>query len=408
LAGTDSNNTRGRFFLADPSLATFGGHSFGYFSSLRQVLRAQGRETVILGNRQVAQPLREEHGVVPLFSVWCDQRSATSPKTRSMHERDMVESLRHVSRTYDLQAGDVVLINTLRQWPLRGIVDWLEELPPQRRPAVVVVLHFTSHLHHDRWVEEAQAADYYRTAFKRIEKSRVRERIVFFADAEELVTEYTELNPNLTFHLAPIPHIRESSRPPAPDAGRPWRIGFAGEVRVGKGFDLIPYLAERIEADGLGNEVELHLQTYCGDEGSKFYAPAFCRLKQPFIVTYPDALDEEEYYRFVESLDLMLIPYPQENYHSQTSGVFAEALGYGQVVVAPRGTWMGRQLKKFGGGRIFVPGDEIDFADQVLHVLRNRSAYRAEAAGRIQEWLRFHNPRHFLQRVDEAVGRLAA
>ena len=61
-------------------------------------------------------------------------------------------------------------------------------------------------------------------------------------------------------------------------------------------------------------------------------------------------MDDDEYYRFIESIDLMLIPYTREHYHSQTSGIFAEAMGYGQVVVVSRGTWMSRQLQEYGGG----------------------------------------------------------
>jgi len=395
----------GRFFLADPSLVSFSGHCFGYISSLVQVLRAQGRETVILGNQNVVQSLREEHGVVPLFSVWCDQRGYSWEQTRSIHERDMFAALRSVGQSHHFRRDDILFINTLRHWALRGVIDWLEELSATSQPAVVLVLHFTSYPDKDVW---NRAADDYRNAFKRIERSRAGQRVVLFADSEELIAEYRELNPNLSFHLAPIPHIRELTQPRDPDRGRVWRLGYAGEARFNKGFDLLPYLAERIEAAGLAQDVQLHIHTFCGNPADPFYAPAICRLKQPFVVTYPDVMDEEAYYRFVESIDLMLIPYTRQHYHSQTSGIFAEAMGYGQVVVAPRGTWMGRQLKNYGGGRTFIPGDPIDLADQVLCILRDRDAYRAEAAKRAGEWLRFHSPRHLLQCVDELVDQLRA
>jgi len=405
LTANVSTNAKRRFFLIDPSLTTFSGHCFSYLSSLASVLHAQKRETIILGNRDVVPSMREEHGVIPVFSLWCDQRAPTWLKTRKMHERDMIDGLRRVERTHRFDAGDVLFINTLRHWAIRGVVDWLEELPAQRRPAVVLVLHFTSTPDHNAW---SQATDYYRDAFARIEKSPAGKRIILFADSEELVAEYRDINPNLTVHLAPIPHIRELSRPRDTDPRRRWRIGYAGEARFNKGFDLIPYLAERIEADGFGNDVELHLHTFCGDPAQKFYAPSMCRLKQRFVISYPDVMDEEQYYRFVESIDLMLIPYTREHYHSQTSGIFAEAMGYGQVVVASRGTWMSRQLKKYGGGRTFIPQDAIDFAEQVLSILRDRETYRADASRRAAEWLRFHNPHQLLHRMDEALSGLPA
>jgi len=358
-----------------------------------------------MGSRDASDSLRHEHHVIPVFTVWCDQRGSSWPNTRSLHERDMIASLRDISRTYNLASNDILMINSLRHWAIRGVVDWLEELPDRSRPAVILVLHFTSFPDQDA---PSQAADYYREAFMRIEKSRAGKRVILFADAEELIAEYRALNPNLTYHLAPIPHIRERSQTRDAGGRRPWRIGYAGEARINKGFDLIPYLAERIEAAGLGHEVELHLHTFCGNPELKFYATSLCRLKQDFVFTYPNVMDEEEYYRFVESIDLMLIPYTREHYHSQTSGIFAEAMGYGQVVVASRGTWMGRQLMKYGGGRTFIPDDPIDLAQQVLHILEEGDAYRAEATRRAPEWLRFHNPHNLLRLFDETVSQLPA
>ena len=224
----------------------------------------------------------QEYGVIPVFSLWCDQRGYSLPQTRKIHERDMVDGLRQVARTHHFNANDILFINTLRHWSIRGVVAWLEELPPERRPAVVLVLHFTSYPNPDAW---SQSADYYRDAFERIERSPASKRIILFADSEELVDEYRDINPRLTVQVAPIPHIRELSRPRDADPRRPWRIGYAGEARINKGFDLLPYLAERIEAEALASEVELHIHTFIGNPALKFYAPSMCRLKQPFVVT---------------------------------------------------------------------------------------------------------------------------
>jgi hypothetical protein len=405
LAGNDPKHAAGRFFLADPSLMTFSGHCFSYLFSLAPILRERGQESIVLGNRDLVRAMREEHGVIPAFSLWCDQRGYSWPQTRKIHERDILDGLREVSRSHNFTRNDILMLNTLRHWSIRGVVDWLEETPAPNRPAVVMVLHFTGYPDQDVW---CQAADYYRDAFRRIEKSSARDRIVLFADSEELIDEYRDYNPSLTVHLAPIPHIRELSRPRPASAGRRWRIGYAGEARLNKGFDLIPYLAERIEAEGLGGEVELHIHTFCQNPAAAFYAQSIGRLNQSFVVPYPDVMDDDEYYRFIESIDLMLIPYTRENYHSQTSGIFAEAMGYGQVVAAPRGTWMSRQLKKYGGGRTFIPDDPIDLAEQVLYILRNRDAYQTEAAQRAGQWLSFHNPHSLLRRIDETVSQLQA
>lgn len=384
--------TRPRLFLADPSLIGHAGHCFEYLAALAPAARARGFEPVYLGNRAVAPDLRVRHGVLPVFTHWCDARYGSAERTRRLHESDLARELIDVCRRFAVTADDVFLINTLRHWALRGVIDWLESCADGACPRAALVLHFTGF---PNPASSDGTVEFYKQAFARLVRSPARDRVRLLADSDALVEEYTDLAPVLTFDLAPIPHLREADDAPP---GRAFRVGTVGEARENKGFHLLPRLVARAaEADVRG--VEFHIHSFAGDPNAAFLRRALAGLRHPLVRLYPDEMPAAEYQRFLASLDLVVLPYTLDNYHAQTSGVFAEAMGAGKLVVVPRGSWMARQLDEYGGGATFAPGDAEDLARTVLDVIENRERYRAGRAERVKQWRAFHNPERFLELV---------
>ncbi|MFM8273152.1 MAG: glycosyltransferase [Gemmata sp.] len=378
-----------RLFLADPSLVGHSGHCFEYLASLAPGARARGYEPVYLGNRGIADDLRSAHGVVPAFTHWCDARYGSPEHTRRVHESDLARELLDVSRRFAVTADDVFLVNTLRHWALRGVADWLESLPGGTRPTVALVLHFTATPDPAR---PDVAREYYRQAFARIARSPARDRVRLLADSDALVDEYRELAPELDFALAPIPHVRAS--PQRPESGE-FAVGYVGEARENKGFPLLPRLVRKA-ADACLPGVAFHVHAFAHDPAAPFLRRALAGLRHPSVTLYPDPMPAAAYERFVRSLDLVVLPYTLDNYHAQTSGVFAEAMGNGCLVVAPSGSWMARQLAAFGGGAAFSPGDAEDFANVTLRVIAERARFATGRAERVNRWRAFHSPQRLL------------
>jgi glycosyltransferase involved in cell wall biosynthesis len=380
-----------RLFLADPSLVGHSGHCFDYLAALAPGARARGYEPVFLGNRAVTDTLRTEHGVVPAFAHWCDARYGSPERTRRLHEGDLARELAEVSQAFGVTAADVFLINTLRHWALRGVVDWLEALPVHERPTVALVLHFTA------FPDPARPSDtvaFYRQAFDRIARSPARALIRLLSDSNALIDEYRALAPTLSFELAPIPHVRV-----LPD--RVWcdvfRVGCVGEARENKGFHLLPRLIRTAAEVGLRG-VEFHLHSFTHDPGNALLRRALAGLRHGLVRLYAEEMPSTEYRQFLGSLDLVVLPYTLDNYHSQTSGVCAEAMGGGRLVVVPKGTWMARQVVKFGGGAAFNPGDAEDFARTTLRAIAARD-HPADRTERARRWRAFHNPERLLELV---------
>ncbi len=383
-----------RMFLADPSLIGHSGHCFEYLAALAPGARARGYEPIYLGNHAVCEQLRTQHHVLPAFTHWCDARYGTPERTRRLHESDLTRELLELTRRFTINANDVVLINTLRHWALRGIVDWLESLNDAQCPRVALVLHFTAFPNPTR---SDGTCEFYRQAFTRIARSPARDHIRLFVDSEILIDEYRAIAPQLDFALAPVPHVYHANTERRRTG---FHVGYVGEARENKGFHLLPRLVRKAaEAEVRG--VQFHIHAFAHNRESEFLHRTLAGLRHRTVTLYADEMPGEEYRKFVASLDLVALPYTIENYHAQTSGVFAEALGNGSVVVAPKGTWMARQLQHFGGGATFNPGDAEDFANVTLDAIakyRHEDATRDE---RVRRWREFHNPERLLQLVCE-------
>ncbi len=390
-----------RFFLADPSLISASGHCWSYLRSLGTPVKEAGYEPVVLGNRRICADLQAQADATALFQHWCDDRLGSHVRTAALHRKAIRADLAQATRQFSIGPDDIVLLNSLRHWPLAGVVDWLEWLPSSRRPFVALVLHFTAYPDPHA---ASDSVDFYRDAFRRIETSPARDRLLLLADSQELIDEYRTINDRLHYELAPIPH----SAGPLPQFEKSdgvVRLGCVGEARENKGFHLLPYLVHRV-LDSAGCEnVQFHLHAFTPDRQGPFFRRIEPRLNRPGVTLYPEMLDDEQYDQFLAQLDVVILPYTLANYHSQTSGVFAEALAQKKAVVCPRGTWMARQTFAFEAGAVFAPDDVEDLVQQTLFVIGALPGFQA-LAGETRSPLgcAIHNPQRLLAPIFEAAG----
>lgn len=401
---SEGKQTMPRFFLADPSLISVSGHCWSYLRSLGDPVKEAGFEPVVLGNRCVVPELQGHGGATPLFQIWCDDRFGSHARTAAVHARAIRDDLVQAAAQFDIDANDVVLLNSLRHWPLSGVVDWLEGLPARRRPFVALVLHFTAYPDPEG---PSDSVEFYRRAFRRIETSPARDHLLLLADSQELIDEYQSINDRLHYAFAPIPHCDE---PLAPDAAPDGivRLGCLGEARENKGFHLLPYLVNRVLESECCERVQFHLHAFTPDPNGRFFQWIAPRLDRPGVTLYREMFDDEHYRQFLGRLDIVLLPYTRANYHAQTSGVFAEAMAQQKAIVCPRGTWMARQVVEFGAGASFVPDDVEDLAQQTLSVIENLPAIQASGEQRSRRWRTVHNPHRLLATIFEAADRAAA
>jgi glycosyltransferase involved in cell wall biosynthesis len=390
--------THKRFFLGDPSLVDYSGHCFGYIAALKQALESRGESIVILANRGVNPQLSSEVGAFPTFSLWCDARpvpfGAILPKAyqnrlvRRINEKQMLQDLRRFADTYSVDKDDVLVINTLRHWSIRAVVNWLEQLKPQQAPQVVLILHFTAFPDPDYALDDMQ--NFYVEAFRSIENSPLKDHISLMSDSEALIHEY-ELISHLTFHLAPIPHAFAGQSVRVAPRKEKIRIIYPGEARENKGFHLLPYLTNGFNRTVFADAVQFHIHAYCHNTHQDFYRKAMRQFTGKNVVFYFEQMTGAEYENFLHSADMVVLPYTRTNYYRQTSGPFSEAIAAAKPTVVPKGTWMADMLRIHSAGLAFNPEDAQDLLDVTLDAVSNIEDLAERARLASVEWRAFHN-----------------
>lgn len=362
----------------------------------------------ILANRQVPADLARELSAVPAFLLTCDAQPVVihaAMDRRSLreaicrrHEQAMLEDLRRLNRMYHFHSGDVILFNSLRQWPLRGLVDWLEELPSTLAPTLVIVLHYTPHPTLD---EANPLATEYRRAFERMAASDLRMKFVLMADSRQLQDDFGQISP-IPVGLLPIPHcedIRAAKRRESEEV----KFAFVGEARTDKGFDLLPDLVLGLESR-VARPLHFVIQGHTSDRQDVVAKEARDRLEQfQQVDLLPAPLADKEYKALIADADVILLPYPQRHYHSQTSGIFAEAMSSGTPAIVPSGTWMAAQVQEYGVGIVFEAGnlgsliEACEEAIAILPELRDRGLAAAAS------WRQTHNAASFVAKLQDSV-----
>ncbi|MFU8803284.1 MAG: hypothetical protein ACNA8W_05705, partial [Bradymonadaceae bacterium] len=113
-------------------------------------------------------------------------------------------------------------------------------------------------------------------------------------------------------------------------------LGFAGPIRRGKGFEQF---VEAIESVRNPYQANVHVRDLQESTEIKVWIERLRNNSRCNL--FEGALSSEAYAAFLKSLDIVVLPYDPAEYRCRTSGVFAEAIGLGKIVVAPAQTWMG-------------------------------------------------------------------
>jgi hypothetical protein len=356
-------------------------------------------DTSLLGDEtfeQVFTLLSEELPILP----WVDTDTQSGRDAALARKDDLIlQDLRELDARHGLGRHDILLLNSFRSSGLTGIVDWLEELGPDRAPMVSLVLHYTAHPYPN---EPSPSREDYRAAFSRFQGSAVSGRLFVFTDSDELAAEYRAIHP-IDVRVLPIPHCLPPASLIEPVRERPLRFAYAGEARRNKGFHLLPHAVGTLQNVIGAAQVHFAIQAYSSDHGDEAVGAALAEMPEG-VTLYTQPLDEEAYEGFLAAADVIVIPYLRANYHAQTSGIYAEAVSLAKPVIVPSHTWMASQVERFGGGLIFDAEQGADFTAKCLEMLQQYARLHNEAIAASTKWCEFHNSSTFIDMVLNAAS----
>ena len=257
-----------------------------------------------------------------------------------------------------------------------------------------MVQHFTSRPNFDK---DRFPHRLYKHSLHYLSQSSAKNRINLFTDSQDLANEY-KFYIDKPFKVLPIPHTQYSSEQPSiKTPSKKLVIGYLGDARINKGFHMIPETIKNVISSLGSDAVHWEIQANIRKHQEWQTVQAVNLLKtMPTIKLHEAAMDTDSYHKLMADIDIFMLPYTLENYHSQTSGVFSETRGLGKVSVVTKGTWMAREITNHGGGTLCMPEDSKSLADALVESVKAYPQLKAQAEFAKTKWCEFHNSENFI------------
>jgi len=340
--------------ILDPNFAHPHGHHMEWDLAIAAAAREREQDTLIFAHRECPLASKEGIEIVPLFS---HSTYESKHKDRIVGRFDdftyfndtLASELALIPRDR-LGATDAVLVPTLTENHLLGYVSWMRTFDAARAPLFILWLMFSSGLGPPAETGASTVADPFQALFYRLAFRRASEPgtpIHFFGGGRQLAREFSELvGSKIDAHAIPT-----DPRSGIRAADRPAALLFAGDVKVDKGFMLLPGLADRLCAMWPGWDFLIHANS------NTSWGPASAAYKEltetvaprhKNLILLTGRLSREDYLGLMHRADCLVSTYDPILYARKSSGVVWEAISLGLPMLVPANTWLQREAEEWG------------------------------------------------------------
>ncbi len=236
-------------------------------------------------------------------------------------------------------------------------IIFLESFELQQLASIVLALFFVVKpcfhfwvLHRYSYEKRSLKTAIYRFFHVFLEWKLGKGHVRYLTDSERLA-EAQQSHFQRKISVVPIPHTHPCNRKKIKK--NHLHLWWPGSVRRDKGLQAIQTLAAQLCIDP-----RLRL---CLSETAKEYVG-----ENRQVMFLPQYLSGEDYWHWMETADIVLLPYVAKDYSHRTSGIFVEAVCAGALPVTTKGTWMAYELEKYDLSNLALFWNEGDLA----HILR--------------------------------------
>lgn len=396
------------------------GHPYEYDRAVLRAAAAAGwKRSILAAHKQIDPAIQAELKAVPCFSADLDE-NLVSPLKRQIakyfggnllrrynmaaYEQSLLRDLEQLPQdAFDLDRPNLVLVPTIRHTQIPGIIRWMELVNRKAHVTCSIVLHFTAF---PDFTSESCTAELYELAYRRMERSPIKDRIRLFADSDTLIAEHSRYTRH-PIELVPIPHTHDlEAQDGSVSSESGTRLVYRGDARINKGYHLLGGLFSSLRGELAEGKIVGEIQSNLRSNSEALAQCAKNTLKQlPNIVLHDHPLTSDQYAGLLNRADIVLAPYTIDYYHSQTSGVVAEAIAAGKPLIVPRGTWGCREIERYGGGGVsFCPSDGQSLLEATRAAVANLPELKAKAQRVAATYAAFHNYDSFFRIVADGIN----
>ena len=408
--------------IIDNNLTSIVGHHFTYAETIVKEAERQGIPCRILANKEISPEVSKTLPVYGTFSQGVHQTFPNNPYNGwddiwliydflASNHNFYDEFAKTLEKHVDLE--DVVFLPNATFRQVLAIGALLNHARFSVTPKFVFLFRyelFTAGISKDgvyARTPNKSLIDLYVMAFKKLEALATHTSLRLVTDSKDLSEEFQQLT-HIPFGVLPIPHAASVAQPmaiegvPLKQRGVP-RIVYLGDAREEKGFETIAPMLQSLFKKSPSLPVQFVMQAFVSSSYHARMVNEIHSIKNlgfPQVTLLERPLSIAEYNAFLESADLVILPYNPTVYTTRTSGPFVEAISRGKPVVVSNDSWMSRQLGDSQAGVTFKFNDAEDFVRAMLVAFANLSTLIANARSFGEKYSAYHNPKVF---VDELM-----
>lgn len=398
-----------RIIIAEPGLRDFHGHYFNVTFLLAEECRRRGLKYVILANNQIdgavsaALPSRP----IPHFVMGSYFGTSVDPLAGPIENYidlnrafacDLFRLTPHIS------SDDLLIVPTASERLMAAFAGWLAQLDAHRRPRCVLSFSFAPQ-GVDNPLDIHVLRMLYRTGFNAIRRSRGRDRMTFVTNSA--IDEYCQL---AGFDIGEVP-VAQPARFVVDEFSQTRRadsrvsVAYLGAAATRKGFHLLPGIIERALAaiPDLRFVVQVYGYGPGGRPDGELEATAvelerLAAANSGAIDLRHGPLSLFDFYSVLGATDVVLTAYSTE--YDQISGVFHEAVAFGKVLIARKGSSIhGEGLGLQAGMVSFEDHTAQSVANAVVTAARDVDSLLGQARATAERWHRDRGTGPYLDRI---------
>jgi len=210
-----------------------------------------------------------------------------------------------------------------------------------------------------------------------------RNKFFFFSDSKKLINSYN-FQPFYPITLLPIPHTKKIENNQQFKKKSTLDLIWPGLPRVNKGLEIINrVLKQKYNSNKLKYKYNLYVSSYVKKNFNSFF----------FIKHFDSNLSSAEYFKILNSCDVVLLPYQPSVYRYATSGIFVESIVLGKITFVMADTWMANELEKYNLHELVITFDS-NFLYYIDSIISSKLLWNKINIMK-SEYQKFHNPSNF-------------
>lgn len=241
----------------------------------------------------------------------------------------------------DLKNGDIVLLPTISEIELLGLLKYLKRSDNALHPAWNLILR------RNLLFNEYQSQLKESKALKNFKKEIKKHKIFFYTDTDRLTSQFNSLGLYF-FNTLPIPvNLEFQTNNLSNNNTFPLKIVYVGDARHEKGYQHLPDMVNRLWDNYINTgRIFFEIQSnfsFKNYKRNKDIILARAKLEEfdsNKVKIIKETLLPDDYCEIILSSDIGLLIYDSDNYFARSSGVLVEFLSTGKPVIVPAGTWL--------------------------------------------------------------------